>query len=361
MSLYVGIDGAARRAARLFVGVNGLARKVRRAYIGVNNVARRFYASDPALFCGTGAQMSASHFNHGLARAGDFVLCAGGTSAAQNVDAFNEAGVQTYVEALPESVGYIAGVTASDGTAVFAGGIADNVRVARVYRYNKDLVRGELSPLQSPRGGAGAARVGKWALIGGGVDNAGKQDDVDAYDAETFARTTAHWMNALMDAPIGTGNRAYAFFGGGYIDSASQASASVTAYNVSLSCMSPSGLSAARYLCAGATAGDHALFAGGNTGSAASGVVDAYDDALVHSAVSLPSACGAPAGGALDGLGVVLHTENRSTCFFDAALVRKTGQSFASSVSVSRTRTGVACGARLWFARGTTTLYTYFS
>lgn len=46
MPLYVGIDGAARRAARLFVGVNGLARKVRRAYIGVNNTARRFYASD---------------------------------------------------------------------------------------------------------------------------------------------------------------------------------------------------------------------------------------------------------------------------------------------------------------------------
>lgn len=362
MPLYVGVNGVARKAKKLYVGVNDVARKIKRAYIGVDGVAKLFFTADPALFSGVGPQMNASHFNHGLAKAGNYIVCAGGTSAAQNVDAFNEDGVLSSVEALPENVSYVAGATASDDTAVFAGGIVDNAtRVARVYRYTKNLVRGELSSLQSPRGGAGAARVGSYVLIAGGVDNSGKQDDVDAYNINTLARTTAYWMYALMDAPIGAESPTHALFGGGYVNTASQASTSVTAYSTTLVRTEPTGLSLARYLCAGATAGSRALFVGGNTGGGGTSAVDAYDASLVRTTAALPSSCAAPAGGALAGMGIVVNTEDRTTQFFDESLLCKQGESFEAGASVSNTRVGVPLGARLWFARGATTLYTYFA
>lgn len=362
MPLYVGAEGVARKAKKLYVGVDGVARKVKRAYVGDNGVARLFFAADPALSAGVGPRMNASHFHHGLAKAGSYVVCAGGTSAAQNVDAFNEDGVLSSVEALPENVSYVAGATASDDTAVFAGGIVDNTtRVARVYRYTKNLVRGELSSLQSPRGGAGAARVGSYVLIAGGVDNKGKQDDVDAYNVNTLVRVTAYWMYALMDAPIGVESPTHALFGGGYVDGTSQASASVTAYTPSLVRTEPTGLSLARYLCAGATAGSRALFVGGNAGNGGTSAVDAYDASLVRSTAALPSGCSAPAGGALKGMGVVVNTEDRTTQFFDEALFCRQGESFDAGVSAANTRVGVPLGARLWFARGTTTLYTHFA
>lgn len=45
-SLYVGINGAARKAIKIYVGINGSAHKVKAGFVGVNGVARQFYMSE---------------------------------------------------------------------------------------------------------------------------------------------------------------------------------------------------------------------------------------------------------------------------------------------------------------------------
>lgn len=45
-SIYIGVDGKARKAKNIYIGVDGKARKVKKMYIGVNGVARLCYTSD---------------------------------------------------------------------------------------------------------------------------------------------------------------------------------------------------------------------------------------------------------------------------------------------------------------------------
>lgn len=45
-SIYVGVDGKARKAKKAYVGVDNKARKVKKGYIGVNGVARLFYSAE---------------------------------------------------------------------------------------------------------------------------------------------------------------------------------------------------------------------------------------------------------------------------------------------------------------------------
>lgn len=45
-SIYIGVDGKARKAKNIYIGVGGKARKVKKMYIGVNGVARLCYTSE---------------------------------------------------------------------------------------------------------------------------------------------------------------------------------------------------------------------------------------------------------------------------------------------------------------------------
>lgn len=45
-SIYIGVDGKARKAKNIYIGVDGKARKVKKMYIGVNGVARLCYTSE---------------------------------------------------------------------------------------------------------------------------------------------------------------------------------------------------------------------------------------------------------------------------------------------------------------------------
>lgn len=47
-SIYIGVDGKARKAKNIYIGVDGKARKVKKMYIGVNGVARLCYTSEEA-------------------------------------------------------------------------------------------------------------------------------------------------------------------------------------------------------------------------------------------------------------------------------------------------------------------------
>ena len=66
----------------------------------------------------------------------------------------------------------------------------------------------------------------------------------------------------------------YALFGGGYTDYVS--SATVDAYDSSLTRSTPTPLSVGRCVLSATTVGDYALFGGGYTGNGSSATVDGY-------------------------------------------------------------------------------------
>lgn len=45
-TMYVGINGVARKVKAIYVGVDGVARKVKSGYVGVGGVAKQFWAGD---------------------------------------------------------------------------------------------------------------------------------------------------------------------------------------------------------------------------------------------------------------------------------------------------------------------------
>ena len=51
-SLYVGINGAARRVKKIYVGINGIAHKVTKGFVGIGNAARLFFSNRVAKLTG---------------------------------------------------------------------------------------------------------------------------------------------------------------------------------------------------------------------------------------------------------------------------------------------------------------------
>ena len=47
MSMYIGVNGVARKVVGIWIGVNGVARKVINGYVGINGVPRQFYTLVP--------------------------------------------------------------------------------------------------------------------------------------------------------------------------------------------------------------------------------------------------------------------------------------------------------------------------
>ena len=157
--------------------------------------------------------------------------------------------------------------------ALFGGGLSSAV----VEAYDKKLTRTIPAALSAARFALVGASVGNYALFGGGSTS----NVVDAYDA-SLTRTTPTALSVargyLASATIG----GYALFGGGQGRSAS--SNVVDAYDASLTRTTPTALSVARAYLAATTVGDHALFGGGYNSAAASryATVDAYDASLTR-------------------------------------------------------------------------------
>ena len=100
----------------------------------------------------------------------------------------------------------------------------------------------------------------------------------------SFTRSTPTELSKVRSSLAGASVGNYVLFAGG--DTGSNTSSVVDAYDSSLTRSTPTELSTARSYLAGASVGNYALFAGGSltsTGSNVSSVVDAYDSSLTRS------------------------------------------------------------------------------
>ena len=98
-----------------------------------------------------------------------------------------------------------------------------------------------------------------------------------------FKRTTPTTLSAARTILAGASVGNYALFGGGYLYSSSATYFStVDAYNTSLTHTTPTVLSEARSVLAGTSVGNYAIFAGGIGQNSHSSTVDAYNASLTR-------------------------------------------------------------------------------
>ena len=149
---------------------------------------------------------------------------------------------------------------------------------------------GTATDLSEARGGLAATSVGNYALFGGGWIDIGYpeyKNTVDAYDT-SLTRTIPTALSEARDGLAATSVGNYALFGGGgnrvYADGYMYfvGTATVDAYDTSLTRTIPTPLSEARSTLAATTVGNYALFADGYDTGMPKNIVDAYDTSLTR-------------------------------------------------------------------------------
>ena len=132
---------------------------------------------------------------------------------------------------------------------------------------------GTPTALSEARGYLTATSVGNYALFGGGVSDT-LTATVDAYDT-SLTRTTVTPLSEARYELTATSVGNYALFGGGYGDIPTS---TVDAYDASLTRTTPTPLSEARVYLTATSVGNYALFGGGSYKD----IVDAYDTSLIR-------------------------------------------------------------------------------
>ena len=168
--------------------------------------------------------------------------------------------------------------------AIFAGGKKDNAGncVAAVEAYDKSLVHSSLSNgLSYAKEGLVAAAVGNYALFAGGADSKTTYRGVDVYDTSLIRSKTASLLSDAKWDGAATSLGDYALFAGGYKNIYTsvynaEESATVDAYDSSLTKTTQHELSAATSWLSAASVGNYAIFAGGFNGSTEGYVTDVY-------------------------------------------------------------------------------------
>lgn len=112
-SIYIGVDGKARKAKNIYIGVDGKARKVKKMYIGVNGVARLCYTSEVTVTVTVTIVQSANQ---------TITVICNGNSYTSTFTA--EAG-STYTASISASTGYNAGTLSST-----SGTLTDNITIS---------------------------------------------------------------------------------------------------------------------------------------------------------------------------------------------------------------------------------------
>lgn len=290
MSVYIGVDGTARKAKKMYVGVSDVARKVKKAYVGVNGVARLFFAAEKkVVYRGTATNLSVARSNSGSANVGNYALIVGGTTSSNT----SSAAVDAYATNLTRTTAADLGVpfyttpTARVGQYVIVGAGAyfsgGQLRgTARVYAYNGALSQSTPSNLSQSRAQAGATNVGNYALFAGGTLSS-DYSVVDAYNS-ALTRSNPSALSVARNLLVGVSIGDYAIFAGGYEKAHRKYCAVCDAYNSTLTRVTAPELSVARYLPGSTGVGEYGLIAGG--GSAESDkvdTVDAYSPTLAHS------------------------------------------------------------------------------
>lgn len=109
-SIYIGVDGKARKAKNIYIGVDGKARKVKKMYIGVNGVARLCYTSEGVIV--TIVQSANQTIT---------VICNGNSYTST----FTAEAGSTYTASISASTGYNAGTLSST-----SGTLTDNITIS---------------------------------------------------------------------------------------------------------------------------------------------------------------------------------------------------------------------------------------
>lgn len=121
-SIYIGVDGKARKAKNIYIGVDGKARKVKKMYIGVNGVARLCYTSEVTVTV-TIVQSANQTIT---------VICNGNSYTST----FTAKAGSTYTASISASTGYNAGTLNST-----SGTLTDNITISataatlKIYTY----------------------------------------------------------------------------------------------------------------------------------------------------------------------------------------------------------------------------------
>lgn len=110
-SIYIGVDGKARKAKNIYIGVDGKARKVKKMYIGVNGVARLCYTSEVTVTV-TIVQSANQTIT---------VICNGNSYTST----FTAEVGSTYTASISASTGYNAGTLSST-----SGTLTDNITIS---------------------------------------------------------------------------------------------------------------------------------------------------------------------------------------------------------------------------------------
>lgn len=110
-SIYIGVDGKARKAKNIYIGVDGKARKVKKMYIGVNGVARLCYTSEVTVTV-TIVQSANQTIT---------VICNGNSYTST----FTAEAGSTYTASISASKGYNAGKLSST-----SGTLTDNITIS---------------------------------------------------------------------------------------------------------------------------------------------------------------------------------------------------------------------------------------
>lgn len=111
-SIYIGVDGKARKAKNIYIGVDGKARKVKKMYIGVNGVARLCYTSEVTVVTVTIVQSANQTIT---------VICNGNSYTST----FTAEAGSTYMASISASTGYNAGTLSST-----SGTLTDNITIS---------------------------------------------------------------------------------------------------------------------------------------------------------------------------------------------------------------------------------------
>ena len=141
---------------------------------------------------------------------------------------------------------------------------------------------GTITSMNAPNNSLAATTVGDYALFGGGVSGSNYSATVTAYDI-SLTRTTPTTLSSARSSLAATTVGDYALFGGGYTGSYSTV---VNAYNTSLTRTRPTDLSSGTADLAATTVGNYALFGGGFISTGYNDSVYVYDKSLTKNVLS---------------------------------------------------------------------------
>lgn len=332
----IGVNNVARNIKQIYIGVNNVARKVKRAYIGVSGIARIWWDRS----VGT------------LSKAADADPLSLGRSRMGNANTGN---VYT----------------------LFAFGGISGGNSNRVDYYSASLVH-SYTTVNPGRFGVAGASIGNYAIFGGGNDyNQFAQGPgtnyVNAFDTNITASVPTALGFSPLD-PAGANNPSYAFIAGGsnmHGDATSYVYNNVEAYNANLVKTAAPALSQYKALLAGASVGNYAIIAGGNSYSLSSwnvgtnptitpsNTVEAYDTNLVKTTAAALSVARAELRGARNRDFALFGGGNSNAVdAYDANLVHYTPTGLSSANGNIRLHVGASTGGYAIFCSGVGTYST---